>query len=167
MSAAAALSALRQAGAVVRLVGADLVVRGPSGMPESIVRDLARHKVEVVELLGRRRPPSNAEDWLALFHERAAVLEFDGGLTRSEAEARALEHCLVEWLNRHPLSSQAGHCLWCGNTESAGAAVVPFGVGERHTWLHPGCWPEWHRRRRADAMAALNAIGIPAAARTA
>jgi hypothetical protein len=151
---------------VIRLVGPDLVVRGPSAMPESIVRDLARHKMEVIELLGRRRPPSNAEDWFALFHERAAVLEFDGGLTRSEAEARALEHCLVEWLNQYPSSSPAGHCAWCGNPESTDAAIVPFGVGERHAWLHPHCWPAWHRRRRADALAALRRFGLPASEMT-
>jgi hypothetical protein len=105
--------------------------------------------------------PWNAADYKALFDERAAILEFDGGLTRLEAEARAVEHCVVEWLNRHPSSSPAGHCAWCGSPESAGAAVVPFGVGERHTWLHPGCWREWHRRRRADALAALRSIGVP------
>jgi hypothetical protein len=161
MSAAAALSAVRQAGAVVRLDGADLVVRGPSEMPESIVRDLARHRAEVIELLGKRRPPFNAEEWLALFHERAAILEFDGGLTRSDAEARALEHCLAEWLNQHPASSRAGHCAWCSQPEAAGAAVVPFGIGDHHTWLHPQCWPAWHGRRRADALAALRRLGLP------
>jgi hypothetical protein len=142
------------------LDGVDLVVRGPSEMPESIVRDLARHKAEVIALLGKRRPPGNAGDWLALFHERVAALEFDADLPRAEAEARALEHCLVEWLNRHPVSSPAGHCAWCGSPESTGAAVVQFGVGERHTWLHPLCWPAWHRRRRADALAALRAFGF-------
>jgi hypothetical protein len=129
-------------------------------MLESIVRELARHKAEVIELLGRRRPPSDAEDWLALFHERAAVLEFDGHLPRSEAEVRALEDCLVHWLNQHPASSPAGRGAWFGQPEVAGAAVVPFGTGP-HIWLHPRCWPAWHRRRRADALAALRSIGIP------
>jgi hypothetical protein len=133
-------------------------------MPESIVRDLARHKAEVIELLGRGRSPFNPEEWLALFHERAAILEFDRGLTRPEAEARALERCLVEWLNQHPASSPADHCAWCGNAESVCAAVVPFGIGERHTWLHPHCWPAWHRRRRATALAALSLIGVPVTA---
>jgi hypothetical protein len=130
-------------------------------MPESIVRDLARHKAKVIELLGRRWPPSNAEDWLALFHERAAVLEFDGHLPPSEAEARALEDCLIHWLHQHPASSPAGQCAWCGRPEATGAAVVPFGVGERHAWLHPRCWPAWCRRRRADALAALRSFAIP------
>jgi hypothetical protein len=45
--------------------------------------------------------------------------------------------------------------------ESTDAAVAPFGVGERHTWLHPHCWPAWYRGRRADAFAALRSFGIP------
>ena len=45
---------------------------------------------------------------------------------------------------------------------SVGAAVVPFGVGEQHAWLYPCCWPAWHRHRRADALAALRAFGLPA-----
>jgi hypothetical protein len=45
--------------------------------------------------------------------------------------------------------------VWCGNPESAGAAVVPFGVGERHAWLHPDCWPSWHAHRRATASLAI------------
>jgi hypothetical protein len=65
------------------------------------------------------------------------------------------------WLNRRPAESAAGHCAWCGCPESAGAAVVPFGVGEHHAWLHPRCWPAWYRRRRADALAALRSFGIP------
>jgi hypothetical protein len=63
--------------------------------------------------------------------------------------------------DHHPSSSPVGHCAWCGQPEAGGAAVVPFGVGERHTWLHPHCWPAWHRRRRADALAALRSFGIP------
>jgi hypothetical protein len=105
--------------------------------------------------------PWDAADYKALFDERAAILQFDGGMIRSEAEARAVEHCVTEWLNQHPSSSPAGHCVWCGNPERTGAAVVPFGVGERHAWLHPRCWPAWYRRRRADALAALGASGIP------
>jgi hypothetical protein len=105
--------------------------------------------------------PFDAADYRMLFDERVAILEFDGGLTRSDAETKAIEYCVTEWLNRHPSSSPAGHCVWCSNPESAGAGVVPFGVGERHTWLHPHCWPAWYRRRRADALAALGSLGIP------
>jgi hypothetical protein len=121
--------------------------------PEIIGRD--------VGVTGGRLKPWDAADYRALFDERAAILELDGGLARSLAEARATEHCVVEWLNRNPAASPAGHCAWCQTPEAEGAAVVPFGVGERHTWLHPHCWPAWHRRRRADALAALRSFGFP------
>jgi hypothetical protein len=28
--------------------------------------------------------------------------------------------------------------------------------------VHAECWPAWHQERRADAIAALNAMGIRA-----
>lgn len=31
-----------------------------------------------------------------------------------------------------------------------------------HTWLHAECWPAWYQARRADAIAALRAMGIRA-----
>jgi hypothetical protein len=104
--------------------------------------------------------PWDAADYKALFDERAAIFEFDGGLTRSEAEMKAIEYCVTEWLNRHPTSSPAGYCSWCGKPESPGATIIPFGVGERHIWLHPLCWPAWHRWRRADALASLRVFGF-------
>jgi hypothetical protein len=125
-------------------------------------RDIGRLLSVAASAAESGRPkPWDAADYKALFDERAAILEFDGGLTRSEAEKKAIEHCVTEWQNRHPLSSPAGHCAWCRNPASTGAAVVPFGVGERHAWLHPYCWPAWYRLRRADALAALRSFGIP------
>jgi hypothetical protein len=106
----------------------------------------------------------DAADYKAFFDERAAILEFDNGLTPSKAEARALECTVVEWLNGHPSRSPSGHCGWCGKPVSDGAAVVPFGVGHCHAWLHPQCWPAWYRRRRADALAALRSFGFPVSA---
>jgi hypothetical protein len=34
-----------------------------------------------------------ADDWQAFFDERAGITEFDGGLSRAEAEAQALACC--------------------------------------------------------------------------
>jgi hypothetical protein len=159
--------------------------------PDDLLAELRGHKAEIIALLSRgpaessgaiQRATADApldvaavaspvdirlsklwhgEDYKALFDERAAIAEFDGGLTRSTAEEGAVEFCVAMWLNRRPADSAAGHCAWCGNPESTVAAVVPFGVGEHHTWLHPRCWPAWHRRRRANALAALRSMGIP------
>ncbi len=42
----------------------------------------------------------SGEDWRALFDERAGIAEFDGGLTRPQAEAVANVACLDEWRRR-------------------------------------------------------------------
>ena len=38
------------------------------------------------------------------FEERAAIREYDGGLSRPEAEAGALRETIAHWLARNPLS---------------------------------------------------------------
>ena len=78
-----------------------------------------------------------AEDWRAFFHERASIAEFDGGLPRTEAEGRAFECCVIEWLNRNPAPSAAGQCGRCGRAETRDAVVLPFGTEPgTHAWLH-------------------------------
>jgi hypothetical protein len=117
--------------------------------------------VEAAPAESGKPKPWGAVDYRTLFDERVRILEFDGGLTHSEAGMKAIEHCVTEWQNRHPSSpSRAGQCARCGKAEFIGATVVPFGIGSQHTWLHSQCWPGWHRRRRDDALAALRAFGI-------
>ena len=41
-------------------------------------------------------------DWQAHFHERAGIREFDGELSRPEAERRALADTINHWLVMHP-----------------------------------------------------------------
>ena len=82
-----------------------------------------------------------------------AVLD---ALARHKPEILALlrERGVVEWLDQHPDPSPPGCCAWCGRPEVRGAVVVPFGTEPgTHAWLHGDCWPAWHRRRRAAAMA--------------
>ena len=53
----------------------------------------------------------SAEDWKVFFDERVAMAEFDGGLPREEAEARAFACCVVEWLNRIPMRYRRRRCI--------------------------------------------------------
>src|SRR5262249_21808651 len=81
-----------------------------------------------------------AEDWRARFDERAGFLEHDCGLSRVEAEAKAFEHCIIEWLNASPSPSSAGRCTWCGEAETPSAMVLPYRAGDHHAWVHAECW---------------------------
>ena len=108
----------------------------------------------------------SGEDWRAFFHERAGIAEFDGGLPREEAEARAFTCCVTEWLNRNRKRSPADRCLRCGGAEHAHAPLLPFGTESTgHAWLHSRCWSAWHAARQPEAVVALKAMAIATPAR--
>jgi hypothetical protein len=165
MSAAEALKAARAVGICVGIDGNDLVLEA-SAPPLPAVLDLLSHyKAEIVALL---RPSDNgwsAEDWQVLFDERAAIAEFDGGLSPPQAAASAFACCVVEWLNRNPMRSPPGRGLACSGGDHAHDPLLPYGVeGTGHAWLHSRCWPAWYAGRKAEATATLEAMGIVAPA---
>jgi hypothetical protein len=133
-----------------------------SSPPPAVVLDaLSRHKAEIMALLRSAKDGWSAEDWQVFFDERAGIAEFDGGLPRLEAEARAVACCVAEWLNRNPERLPPGRCLGCGGSEHAHDKLLPFGTESAgHAWLHSCCWPARHAARKADAIAALAAMGI-------
>jgi hypothetical protein len=101
------------------------------------------------------------EDWQAFFEERAAIAEFDGGLSRTQAEAQAFECCVVEWLSRNPGRSTPGRCLSCGSGERLNDPLLPFAAKiTGAAWLHSLCWEAWSEKRRAEAIRSLSAVGI-------
>jgi hypothetical protein len=158
----AALEALQSAlrmGVMVDLDGEDLILEADQEPPAAVLASIRQQKQAIVALLRRQRQDRLAEDWTEFFGQRADIAQ-SRGLPREQAEAVAFDCCLVEWLNRNPVRSPPGQCLWCGRPENADANVVPFGVGEHHAWLHPHCWPAWHAHRRVTASLALAAAGI-------
>jgi hypothetical protein len=161
MSAVEALEAARAAGIELALDGDDLALSAASAPPAAMLDALSRHKAEIVALLRPGRDGWSGEDLLAFFDERAGIAEFDGGLPRAEAEARAFACCVVEWFNRNPVRSPSGRCLGCGEAERAQDPLLPFGTESGgHAWLHSGCSLAWHSARKADALTALAAMGI-------
>jgi hypothetical protein len=149
------------AGIDVRIEDGGLALAAQTQPPAEILELLARHKPGIVALLRLGRDGWSAEDWQAYFDERAGISEFDGGLPRPEAEARAFECCVVEWLNRNFERSPSGRCLACGGGDHAHDALLPHGIEPTgHVWLHSRCWPAWHAVRKAEAVAALKAMGI-------
>jgi hypothetical protein len=161
MKAMGALQAARAAGIDLEADGDDLVLGADSEPSAEVLEDLVRHKAEIIALLRHGLGVWSAEDWKAFFDERAGIAEFDAGLSRAQAEARAFACCIVEWLNRNPASSPSGRCLGCGGREHAQDPLLPYGVEPAgHAWLHSRCWPAWYASRKAEAAAALAAMGI-------
>jgi hypothetical protein len=159
MSAVEALKAARAAGIELALDGDVLALSAASAPPAAVLDTLSRHKAEIVALRPGRDGWST-EDWQAYFDERAGIAEFDGGLPRAEAEARAFECCVVEWLNRNPERSPAGHCFGCGDREYSHDPLLPNGVEPAgHVRLHSRCWPAWYAAPKVKAVSALAAMG--------
>lgn len=166
MRAAETILMAEASGIRLGVEGADLILDADLEPPLDVVNAIRRHKAEIIELLAPPGDRWTAEDWRALFDERAGVAEFDGGQSRADAEVLAFEYCIVEWLNRHPERSDPDRCAWCEKPDRDGHAIVPFGTESNgHTWLHPECWPAWSACRRQAAMEALDNSGIePASA---
>jgi hypothetical protein len=160
-AAALALKKAREVGLRVGSEGDTLTLEAAAAPPQDVLDLLVRHKADILALLRPAEDGWMAEDWQVFFDERAAVAEFDSGLPRAEAEARAFDCCAVEWLNRNPVRSPPSRCLNCGQAEHSHDPLLPFGTGSSgYAWLHSRCWPAWHEARKAEAIAALTAMGI-------
>jgi hypothetical protein len=158
MSAVHALQEARSAGVRVRIDGDSLELEASARPPSTVLDLLVRYKADILRML---RDGWSAEDWQAFFDERAAICEFDAGLPRPEAEARAFACCVAEWLNRKAAQSPPGRCVACGGVERPGDPLLPFGTDTSgHAWLHRACWPAWQGMREAEAVAALSSMGI-------
>ena len=152
MSAAEALRAARAAGIKVTVDADGLLLEADAEPPQSILDALACSKPGIMALLRGW----SAEDWQAYFDERAGIAEFEAGLSRSDAEARAFDCCVTEWLNHYLVSSPPGRCLCCREVSFPDSPLVPFGTA----WFHSHCWAAWYSCRKAEAVAALKAMGI-------
>jgi hypothetical protein len=162
MSAFQALKAARDAGIRIVIDGDAITLDADAAPPAAVLNLLSRNKAGVVALLRKGSDGWSGEDWRVLFDERAGIAEFDGGLPRASAEARAFACCAAElWLNRNLIRSPPGRCLGCGGSEHTHDKLLPFGTDRTgHTWLHSRCWEAWHASRKAEASAALSTLGI-------
>jgi hypothetical protein len=161
MKAAEALRTARAAGVEIALDGDDLVLEASAPPPDDILNALSGNKAGIVALLRPGDDGWSADDWQAYFDERAGIAEFDGGFARPEAEALALACCISKWINRDPETSKSDFCLDCGGRDSPNEPLLPYGAeAQGHAWLHSRCWPGWHDRRKAEAVAALAKKGI-------
>ena len=175
MNAVDLIREVQQAGGRIRAEGTRLKLAAPSPLPSILIDRLKERKAEIIKLLvgtksaAARMPLDgwDGHDWRDWIIERAAILEHDGGLSQTEADQRAFEHALIEWLNRNPYRGDPDHCAGCGDSiQSQANDWRPLADGA--TVHYGGPWGlrclERHgvRRRKdaADALAQLGA-GIP------
>ena len=78
------------AGVSIEVAGEDLVLKASAPPDPDLLKLLGSHKTAIISAL-RGNHGWLAEDWQALFDERAGIMEFDGGLPREEAETLAAE----------------------------------------------------------------------------
>jgi hypothetical protein len=163
MTAALALKSARAFGIHVRVDGDNLELEAPEQPPQAVLDLLSLHKAGILKLLRPNNDGWSPEDWQVFFNERAAIAEFDGGLPRAQAEARAFACCVAEWINRNLTPSAPGRCLACGGGDRPWDPLLPCGTDAMgHAWVHRECLPAWHQAREAEAIVALASMGIPA-----
>jgi hypothetical protein len=99
-----------------------------------------------------------AEDWRVYYLERAAIREYDGGLTRAEADRRAWRETANRWWHEHGSRSAPNICCGCGKPVS-GADAIPLPHDQR---VHNAdCMSQFGRRWLNEAAEALAKFGIP------
>lgn len=126
MRAAAALKAARDAGIHIGIDGDDLVLEAPEE-PSPAMFDLpSRDKAGILSLLGAPEGGWTVEHWQVFFNERAGVAEFEAGLLRPQAEARAFTCCITKWMNRNPVRSAPDRCVGCGDSDRPDDPLSPL-----------------------------------------
>lgn len=162
MSAAEALGVAQAAGVTVVVEGDNLVLEAAAPPPDPVISLLTRHKSDIVRML-RRYGDWPAGEWRAWFEERAAIAEYDGGLSRRDAEAQAFRACIDEWVAGHMPVGDPARCAACdGDRRDAPVILQMRGAGRSAVAFHHECWPTWRASRRLEAVAALNAAGVTA-----
>lgn len=149
MSATSLIAEAQAAGVHLSLLGRDRITWAcETDPPPGLIDRIRAAKADVLAAL----QVDEADHWRTFFEERAAIREYDGGLTRPDAEARALQDAIAHWLARNPLSPGVPEdgCIHC-----AGALPVDYRVavlaGPGHAWLHPTCMQEMNEARLALA----------------
>jgi hypothetical protein len=89
------LQEARAVGLKVMVEGDRLKIKGPR-RAESFAKRLIAQKPVVLEALAKPQVPDLPGEWHLLWDERAAIREYDGGLSRKLAEAYALADVLQE-----------------------------------------------------------------------
>src|SRR5258707_666038 len=108
-SALELMRAVRAAGGELIATGGDrLKVRAPAPLNDELMDRLRQAKREILAFL------AIAADYRALFEERAAILQHDGGYSRAAAELAAWGEVETAWHLEHGEPAPFDECGGCG-----------------------------------------------------
>jgi hypothetical protein len=158
MTGAEAVALARRRGVTLGVFLGNLRVYSEGEPDESLVRLLRDNKQAVMDAI--LAAETESDRWRRILAEKTQTITQLRGLTRPDAEREAFQHVVVEFLNRTHPNADPNRCALCGKTETPDAVLLPYGVGERHAWLHRGCWDPWRERRCAAAIAELSKLGV-------
>lgn len=115
MSPLDTLRALRQLGVAVELDGDRLSLRASVAAPDHLLSEARRQRDAIAALLRPDHHGWTEEDRLTAIEERAAILEYDQGLPRAEADVLAR----AEAGREHTAVTPLGHIRRAGPVDGA------------------------------------------------
>jgi hypothetical protein len=145
-------------GVAVEVFLGKLRVHAESEPDESLVRLLRNHRQDVIDAF--LKAETQPDRWRRCLAEKVETIVKMRGLPRADAEAEAFRHIVIEYLNETHPKTDPRVCAHCRGPDLPLTPILPFGVGDRHTWLHHRCRDPWAEARRAAAVAALSEMGI-------
>jgi len=102
-----------------------------------------------------------AQDYRAYHAERSGIYEHEAHLSRRQAELRALEDCIAEWIRRRPIDATPAACAGCGKQDIGehDIRVIEYRSGG-NLWAHGTCWSTLKETWTYEADMALHAMGV-------
>jgi len=101
-----------------------------------------------------------AADLLDLFHERAAIREFDGRRPRSLAERLAYGEAIEIWCRHNPQQLDPGTCAGCGGRIGEDRLELPDGAEVHFGDCQFECLIRYGKERKERAVLALAEYGL-------
>jgi hypothetical protein len=108
----------------------------------------------------RERNAEVAQDWQALFEERAAIRQFDGRYTRAEVEALAWGEIENRWHLQHGERVARDLCAGCHRSLGDAQALDLIDGCRVHDAADHACLIRHGERWRLNATRALIALGV-------
>ena len=158
MTGAEIIALAKKRGVAVEVIFGKLRVHGEGERDESLVRLLRDNRRAIIDAF--LEAETEPDRWRRLVAEKIETIMKVRSLTRRDAESEAFRHIVIEYLNETHPKTDPGVCAHCRGSDLPLTPILPFGIADRHAWLHQRCRDRWADRRRAEAVATLAGMGI-------